>query len=160
MKPITLRSDKEISEDIASPYFSCTEKDARAYLAGYVTYKLKDKAPQLLQETTVSDFSQPWIDKVSLGFLTKPSSTWFNTCLSLEQHFIRTLNNDIHKNPLKTLMDSLELLPLGEQFLPAINLYYRCRIAIRVRSLNKELLEEKQVKQKQRKLSHVLGHTK
>ena len=68
LKPLTPISDKENSEDIASPNFSCTEKDACAYLAVYVAYKLKDKAPQLSQETTVSDFSQPWIVKISLGF--------------------------------------------------------------------------------------------
>ena len=57
LKPLTPPLDKENSEDIALPNFSCTEKDACACLAGYVACKLKDKAPQLSQETTVSDFS-------------------------------------------------------------------------------------------------------
>ena len=162
LKPLTsyasTQMDNITTNNACITELSCTEKDACCYLSGFVAFKFKCKHPQLsAKDYSDASSHDSWINKLSQGFLTRPSQSWFNCCLQLENHFVSVLKDGVVKSPMKSLMGSLDSVILRAHAQEAISLYFRCRIYIRLRSMNKSIVEEAYAKRKKAKMKHVLG---
>ena len=115
------------------------------YVAGYVQSKTKKHFPSL---TIPEGDVEPgrWIENLSRGGLTIPSSALLSLCQTMETEFCRFHGNKINKCP-KPIETLVEKIMLNKQ--PSRVLHYVCQLYVKVRFFNRLKFLNIQIKAKE-----------
>lgn len=92
-------------------YIGALEEDALEYISGYIIRKLN------LQEYQCHENTHTWVDQVSKGYLTKPTSLFLDKIKALEVIFYKINGLEISNRPnlRQRLVQNSELVELPEE---------------------------------------------
>lgn len=147
----TLDCDDQINADLEQEDFSACysefEEDAIEYIAGYIIKKLK------LQISTPDESVFTWVDQVSEGGLTKPDRSFTIKIMSLDNVFKQVHGEtfDVEKKAIESCMNRSNDVDLPDN---AKRLFFRTRLYIRIKNLNRNLANA--AKAKKRKMKKII----
>jgi uncharacterized protein YukE len=129
---------------------SWAEKEALAYVAGYVAYKVRKVDPSLgkmSRDTAKEDLSnETWIKSLSHGKLTVPSEEWKSVITKFENVFLEYHGEGTAFSKKPNVIKNLKLI-LSERFPTvcpqAIHVYSRIRTFIRLRAINRNIEDKR-----------------
>lgn len=115
------------------------EYDGLENLAGYICHKLKNENPDLVSNSS-TERNYSWVNHLSEGGLSKPSTSLMNTLILCDSIFSK-LNGDkllLASGYLqKHLLEAKEIEASDD----VKKLFFRCRMYFRIRKLNSEIVE-------------------
>lgn len=146
------------SADSDFQFKSVTEKDGHIYLSGWICRKFRTKYPFLGNYTYQRKESPDLIDynfcennivqTLSHGGLMEPSKEWLRQSLKLEQHFLKCHKDGTfrYKENVSRRLTKYGVLKYPEFPKEIMLTYFKQRSIIRMRTLNTQMLEEKNKK--------------
>ena len=126
--------------------------DGLEHLAGYIIYRLKDKVPNMIHNycDTDSTSTYTWTDTLSEGFLRKPNLKFMELLQQLDD--IYNVKNGKTLQPGNDYIKNLIAKSNGVDLPYAIkNLFYRCKMFFKIRTMNLKLIEDANSKKKKKK---------
>lgn len=152
-------SDTSVSSNSSLSSLTENESDGFQYLCGWLARKFKNKHPEMgkytkdIQAGEHAYQMQPWIQHLSFGGLTEPSSTWYLQARKCEKLFRKYHCGGLKKlNSVKRLtqMAKKQIPNLAEEILRA---FFLQRTYIKLKWLNNKKQQLQQQRSGKRKLS-------
>ncbi len=130
--------------------------EGQKYLAGFIAHKLKSKHPELAEDGALDPkVDCPWIDVLSYGGLTRPSTSWLEQFQRFEGEFYNMHSMSISREPL--VIQRLEAtlkVKFPEVAEDIVKLYAKTRTHIRIKFLKHEFKSSSEQLRNQKKLKH------
>lgn len=141
--------------------FNGLEKEGLQYILGYVASKFAKKYPLIVSEELNTN-DENWIEYMSKGGLTYPSSQLIKVANIMEKLFIDLHGNHLSKEEgiMKKLTHSLiEKIKLSALDIPVevVQCLVRTRTFIRLNNLNQIILNTKNIRKNKIKLKKFTG---
>jgi hypothetical protein len=146
-----LEIDKDIypAETTHSNLDEISSEGGKEYVAGFIARKFMESYPKWISNVNLSDSSGFWVHRLSNERLVEPSGLWRAYFLKFDEYFMclhpiggANRGVGIVKKLAEILLEHFPEVP--EE---VIKYYSRVRTLIRVKSLNKEIENEKFIKQ-------------